>query len=87
MDTRLKQYVESISYDDTDGKINFPFNHEHSFKANGNNHLIDLPLYGNVSLDCVVRCDTLEIDYKLLEATRDDNGLITAVYIFNSDKN
>jgi len=86
MEKRIENFVKAIAFNDIDGKIDFPFNTSEQFKANGNDHLISIPASGSISLECEVRNDTIEIDYKLVGVTRTDSGMLQIVYLFNGNR-
>ena len=86
METRLEHFIKSLAHKDEEGKMTFPFNEKHTFFANGNDHLVSLPVAGCVDIDCDVRDDTIVIHYRLLEVTRDTDGMLDVIYIFNPDR-
>jgi len=85
MEKRIENFVKAIAYKDVDGKVFFPFDVRERFNANGNDHLLDVPVKGYISLECEVTDDTIEIDYKLLGVTRDDKGMLKIDYVFNGN--
>ena len=86
MEKRIENFVKAIAFKDVDGKIDFPFKTSEQFKANGNDHLLSIPANGSISLECDVRDDTIDIDYKLMGVTRTDSGMLQIVYIFNGNE-
>jgi hypothetical protein len=81
---RITNFVESMAYKDVDEKMTFPFDLKHTFTTSGHDHLTELPVIGSVAIDCVVRDETIDIDYSLIDVFRDDKGMLKVIYQFNA---
>jgi len=87
MERRLEDFVKALAHKDEKGKIIFPNLTQQHFYVHGDDHLIDLPVSGSVSLECDVRDDTIEVNYFLVQANRQHDSVIKVLYTFTFDEN